>query len=95
MAWIRARKKAGIADFRVHDLRHISITRLFERANLSAVEAASVSGHRTASQLARYTHLQTSHLIAKMDEAEAVAKAKEAAIATAKQTAIESSEVQS
>ncbi len=40
---------------RFHDLRHEAISRLIEQ-NLSIPHIASISGHRTISQLFRYAH---------------------------------------
>jgi integrase len=54
-AWRRLVLRAGIEDLRFHDLRHEAISRLLEKG-LTIPEAASVSGHRTASMLARYAH---------------------------------------
>ena len=54
-SWRRLVKRAGIHDLRFHDLRHEAISRLLEMG-LTIPEAASVSGHRTASMLARYAH---------------------------------------
>lgn len=54
MGFDRARRKAG-TSFRFHDLRHEAISRLFE-AGLTVPEVQLVSGHRTLSQLGRYSH---------------------------------------
>jgi integrase len=54
-SWVRLVKRAGVADLRFHDLRHEAISRLLEKG-LSIPEAASVSGHKTASMLLRYAH---------------------------------------
>ena len=54
-AWIRLRDRAGYPDIRFHDLRHEAISRFFEKG-LSVPEVASISGHRTPSQLFRYAH---------------------------------------
>ena len=54
-SWRRLVKRAGINDLRFHELRHEAISRLLEMG-LTIPEAASVSGHRTASMLARYAH---------------------------------------
>jgi len=40
---------------RFHDLRHEAISRFLEKG-LTIPEAASVSGHKTASMLLRYAH---------------------------------------
>ncbi len=65
-AFARACARAGIADFRWHDLRHESLSRLAERGDLSIRELAEVSGHKTLQMLMRYTHIQTSRLAAKI-----------------------------
>ena len=44
---------------RFHDFRHEAISRLFEQ-NLSIPHIASISGHRTVSQLFRYAHYKRS-----------------------------------
>lgn len=54
-SWRRLVSRAGIEDLRFHDLRHEAISRLLEKG-LTIPEAASVSGHRTTSMLARYAH---------------------------------------
>lgn len=65
LAFRRARQRAGLHDFRLHDARHEATSRLFE-AGLSAVEVASVTGHKTLSMLQRYTHLDAAKLAAKL-----------------------------
>ena len=67
-AWKRARRRAGIQDYRWHDLRHEATSRLFE-AGLNMMEAASVTGHKNPTILRRYTHLQPSELASKLDRA--------------------------
>jgi integrase len=64
-AFKRACKAAGIANLRFHDLRHEAISRLFERG-LSLPEVASISGHKTWSQLRRYTNLKAADLVRKL-----------------------------
>jgi integrase len=64
----RARKQSEgrlAADLRFHDLRHEAVSRLFERG-LNPIEVASVSGHRSMQMLARYTHIKTASLVAKL-----------------------------
>lgn len=56
VAFSRAVTRAGIPNLRFHDLRHESVSRLFEKG-LNSMEVASVSGHRTMIMLKRYTHL--------------------------------------
>jgi integrase len=49
-----------------HDLRHEALSRLAERGDLSVLELASVSGHKTLQMLKRYTHLQAEKLAEKL-----------------------------
>ena len=42
--------------FTFHDLRHEVISRMFEKG-LNVPEVASISGHKTASQLFRYVQV--------------------------------------
>ena len=60
-----ATRKAGIADFHLHDLRHEATSRLFEKG-LNQMEAASVTGHKTLQMLKRYTHLRAEDLAKKL-----------------------------
>jgi integrase len=55
----------GIRGLRFHDLRHEGISRLFERG-WSVAEVAAVSGHKTWSQLRRYTQLKAEALARKL-----------------------------
>lgn len=59
-------RRAKIPDFRLHDLRHEGTSRLFEKG-LTAVEAKSVTGHRTTQMLERYTHISNEHVLKKLD----------------------------
>jgi integrase len=64
-AWRRACGKAGIVGLRFHDLRHESISRLFE-IGLNPMEVSSISGHKTLQMLKRYTHLRAEELAKKL-----------------------------
>ena len=44
-------------DLNFHDLRHEAISRMFEKG-LNVPKVASISGHRTASQLFRYVQVE-------------------------------------
>jgi integrase len=48
---------SGLEDLHLHDLRHESISRLFE-AGFRIEQVALVSGHRDWGQLKRYTHIK-------------------------------------
>jgi len=54
--WKSALKKAGIADFRFHDLRHTAATQMLRATkNLAAVK--EVLGHRDVATTMRYAHV--------------------------------------
>ena len=58
-------KEVGIKGLRWHDLRHEAVSRLFEKG-LGIIEVATISGHKTLSQLQRYTHLRAEDLARKL-----------------------------
>lgn len=64
--WNLAKKKAGLNDFRFHDLRHEAVSRLVE-AGLSDQEVAAISGHKSMQMLRRYTHLRAEDLVNELD----------------------------
>jgi len=63
LAFEHLRIRAGMADFRFHDLRHEGISRLFEKG-LTIMEVATISGHQELRMLKRYTHLRAADLVA-------------------------------
>lgn len=65
LAFKRATRRAGLVDFRFHDLRHEATTRLFERG-LELMEVASITGHRDPRKLRGYTHLKAEALARKL-----------------------------
>jgi len=69
-AWEIARKRAGLEDFRFHDLRHCAASYLaMNGATLRDI--AEVLGHKTLRMVKRYSHLSeahTSQVVAKMNE---------------------------
>lgn len=65
-AFQAACRRAGIEDFTWHDLRHEAISRLAERGDMTVLELAAVSGHKTLQMLKRYTHLQAEKLAEKL-----------------------------
>jgi integrase len=65
-AFVYACRRAGIKDYTWHDLRHEALSRLAERGDLSVLELAAVSGHKTLQMLKRYTHLQAEKLADKL-----------------------------
>ena len=60
-AWKRARADAGLEDFRFHDLRHTSASRIVQ-AGHSLFDAGEHLGHKTASMTKRYAHLSPERL---------------------------------
>lgn len=59
-------KRAKITDFTWHDIRHEALSRLAERGDMTILELAAVSGHKTLQMLKRYTHLETQRLAEKI-----------------------------
>ena len=64
-SFIKICKNADIKDLRWHDLRHEATSRFFE-IGLSALEVASITGHKTLQMLQRYTHLKAIDLAKKL-----------------------------
>lgn len=61
-----ALKRAGIQDFRFHDLRHTFATHLV----MSGVDITMVSrllGHKSLTMTLRYSHLEPAHMIKAVD----------------------------
>ncbi len=65
-----------LKDLRLHDLRHEATSRLFEMGVFVDREVMKITGHKTSSMLARYTHLRAENLAEKMAMAEAKTKEK-------------------
>lgn len=61
-AWEHLRERAGMSDFRFHDLRHEAISRLLEKG-LNVIETATISGHKELRMLQRYSHLRAVDLV--------------------------------
>jgi integrase len=61
--WYTALERAGIADFRFHDLRHTCASYLASQG-ASLLEIADVLGHRTITMVKRYSHLAQGHKVA-------------------------------
>jgi integrase len=65
LAFEHLRVRAGLLDFRFHDLRHEAISRLFEKG-LNIAEVGAISGHSDLKMLQRYTHLRAADLASKL-----------------------------
>ena len=63
----QACKKAEVKNFRFHDLRACAITNLFLNG-WSIAEVSVVSGHKTWSELKRYTRIQPDTLVSKIND---------------------------
>lgn len=68
LAWERLRRRAGLQDLRLHDLRHEAVSRFFEYG-LTVPEVALISGHRDPRMLSRYTHLRPEKVAEKLAKA--------------------------
>ncbi len=66
-AFRRARSKAQISDFRIHDARHERVSSLIE-AGWSDTEVMAQTGHRDVKSMQRYAHLREEHLADKLAE---------------------------
>jgi integrase len=64
-AFRKACSRAGVADFRWHDLRVTAITRLAEKLP-NLIELAAVSGHQSLAMLKKYYHPSASDLAKKL-----------------------------
>lgn len=63
----RARKKAGITDFRFHDQRHTAATRTLRVSNLKVVQ--KMLRHRDIATTTRYAHVDNDDIMAAMEKA--------------------------
>ena len=69
--WKTALRKAGVDNFRFHDLRHSAASYLAMNG-ASLPELAEVLGHKTLTMVKRYAHLSEAHtakIVGKMNEA--------------------------
>lgn len=65
----KACQRAGLENLRFHDLRHEATSRFFEHTDLDVMEIKAITGHKSLQMLARYTHLRTANLAARLDGA--------------------------
>lgn len=70
LMWTRVLARTDIKGLRFHDLRHEAISRFFEETDLSDMEIAMISGHKTLIMLKRYAHLRANKLARKLAVAE-------------------------
>ncbi|MCA8275051.1 site-specific integrase [Burkholderia sp. AU30280] len=60
-AWYAALRRAGIEDFRFHDLRHTTASYL-AMGGATAPEIAEILGHKTLNMVKRYAHFGKDHI---------------------------------
>ena len=65
-AWSNALKKAGIVNFRWHDLRHTAASYLAQ-SGAGLIDIAAILGHNTLQMVQRYAHLSDSHISATIE----------------------------
>jgi|TARA_R100001086_G_scaffold124121_1_gene64067 integrase len=71
LSWVRLTKKHGIEDARFHDLRHESLSRMFEVKSLNVPEVQLISGHLEPRTLMRvYANLRPKDLADKLAKME-------------------------
>lgn len=63
--WRRLRARAGVKDFRLHDLRHDTATKVLRKSNLKVVQ--SLLNHRSISTTAKYAHAFKDDVAAAME----------------------------
>lgn len=68
--WNRVLARTDIDDLRYHDLRHEATSRLFESSDLSDMEIAAITGHKSLVMLKRYAHLRANKLAKKLARCE-------------------------
>ena len=65
--WYTALERAGIENFRFHDLRHTCASYLASQG-ASLLEIADTLGHRTMQMAKRYAHLTQTHKVAAIEK---------------------------
>ena len=68
-----ARRRAGITDFRFHDLRACFCTNAF-LSGLSVAEVSALSGHKSWSELKRYSRIKPEDLQDKVNNIICISK---------------------
>ena len=64
-AFRRFCSKHGLENLHFHNLRHEATSRFFEKG-LNPVEVATITGHKDARMLMRYTHLRAEDLVKRL-----------------------------
>lgn len=60
--------RAGLVDYRFHDLRHEAISRMvLYKRKLSVFEIMAIVGHSSTKMLMRYANLRGEELVDRMD----------------------------
>jgi Phage integrase family len=65
-AWLTAVRRAGLTDFRFHDLRHSAASYL-AMSGATLPEIGAVLGHKTPQMVQRYAHIAESHTAQVLD----------------------------
>jgi integrase len=71
LAFLRTCRKVGIADFRLHDLRHTAASWL-RMSGADLQDVAELLGHRDLRMTKRYSHLSPAHLSAAVKRLDSV-----------------------
>ena len=66
LSWDNARRKAGMPELRIHDLRH-SAASFLAAAGIDLYTIGKVLGHSNYKTTQRYAHLQSDQLIAAVE----------------------------
>lgn len=59
-------RRAGVPNYRFHDIRHEALSRLGDRGDFSVLDMSAVSGHKTLQMLKKYTHLDAEKLAVRL-----------------------------
>jgi integrase len=69
ISWNTARRAAGLADLRIHDLRH-SFASFLVNAGCSLYEVQRILGHSSVTMTQRYSHLSQASLLRAVSQAQ-------------------------
>ena len=59
--WLKALERAGVSNFRFHDLRHTAASYMIMNG-VDIYETATILGHKDVQTTQRYAHLSTEHI---------------------------------